>query len=146
MSRRFAEGTRVTVKQTIADIESLLFRYGADRIEHMVDGGNDCAIFQFELDGQEISFEFPLPEDPFDPNAGKERRRIYRAVLRAIHGKLESVASGIESPAQAFMAQLITEDGETFFEKVKPMLPAPKQKNEPGASESSAPQQNGPPG
>jgi hypothetical protein len=129
MGRRFAEGTRVTVEQTVEDVESLLARYGADRFEHMVDGQNDRAIFQFELGGQEISFAFPLPADPFASNHVRERRRIYRAVLRAIHGKLESVASGIESPAQAFMAQLIDEDGEAFFEKVKPILPPPNQKD-----------------
>jgi hypothetical protein len=107
------------VAQTIADVQSLLARYGADRFQHMLDPANNLGIFQFAYRGYPINFSFPLPPQP----DLQERQRIYRAVLLAIKGKLESVASGIESPAQAFMAHLTIPQGQTFFEKVRGMLP-----------------------
>jgi hypothetical protein len=119
--RRYAEHTKITVTQTIADVQSTLARYSADRFQHMVDGLNNRAIFQFAYQGYTINFGFPLPHQNTP-----ERQRIYRAALLAIKAKLESVASGIESPIQAFMAHVVTAQGQTFFEKARALLPHPE--------------------
>jgi GGDEF domain-containing protein len=118
-SQRYAENTKVPATQTIAEIPVLLARYGGDRFQHIVDGTNNRAIFQFAYSGLTISFGFPLGWNQH------EHKRIYRAVKLAIQGKLESVASGIESPAQAFMAHIVTDDGHTLFERARGLLLVP---------------------
>jgi hypothetical protein len=118
--RRFAENTKVPVAQTIAEIPVLLARYGGDRFQHIVT--SDRAAFQFSYAGLTISFGFTLPSHT------QGRQRIYRAVKLAIQAKLESVASGIEEPAQAFGGHVVLPGGALLLDKMRQYLPAPSVK------------------
>src|ERR1035437_9815336 len=114
---KFAANTKVSVPQTIGDVQSLLGRYGGSRFQHFPPTAGHKAVFQFSYGGFPISFGFPVSQDQ------QKRRRIYRAVHLCIKAKLEAVASGIETPAQAFMAHIVAANGMTVFEKMKSELP-----------------------
>jgi hypothetical protein len=118
MTLRYAINTKVTVEETIHHVAGQIARYGGDRFKHLLDPPNKRAVFVFDYRNYTISFGFPIPD--YD---AQERRRIYRAALLAIKAKLESVASGIESPAQAFMAHIVTENGQLMFDKARNLLP-----------------------
>lgn len=115
--RDYAAHTKVPVHETIAQMPGLLARYDADRFQHMTDG--EWGYFIFALNKLEISFSFPLPNHP------QERKAIYRQAQKSVHMKLQSIKSGIESPAQAFMAHIL-KDGQTLFDRAREigLLPA----------------------
>lgn len=126
MGRKFAQGTNISVSQTIADAQAMVARYGGDRFLHMTDPNIFKGYFLFEFRGYKISFGFE-----YGPHQ-KERQRMYRSGLLQVKAKLESVASGIESPAQAFFAHIIGEDGQLVFDKAKHLLPKVKDDKDKG--------------
>jgi hypothetical protein len=119
MPLKFAEKTKIEVRETIADVQRLLARYNGDRFQHFPRNSSGHAAFQFHYAGLTISFGFPVP---LAGTEEQKRRRIYRAAHLAIKAKLESVASGIESPAQAFYAHIVVGNGVTMYEKTKGMM------------------------
>lgn len=116
--RKFAQGTHIGVAQTIGDVQSVVARYRGDRFRQMLDGPRNLGLFLFDYAGYSISFQFPLGSNE------AERRRVYRAAYNSVKFKLESVASGIESPAQAFAAHIVADDGGLMMDKIRPLLPA----------------------
>ena len=107
----YAQGTKVEVDQTRADIEKVLHRYGAASFAWFIEPRK--ARLQFEVHKRFIRFDLPLPESG---NAKQERlrREKWRALLLCIKAKLESVASKIESFEEAFLAHVVMPDGETM--------------------------------
>lgn len=137
MSSRYAERTTVTPTKTQAEIQDLLEKYGCEnfaiaREPHRVTIG-------FLMHKRRVRFTLPLP-DKEDPKFKKtltgkirsagslneaydqEVRRRWRALLLTIKAKLESVASGIETFDEAFMAQLLLPSGETMSQWAGPQI------------------------
>lgn len=135
----YAEDTKVSVEKTQADVRALLRRYRADRFMFGEDG--NAAMVSFEMQNRRIMFRLPLPspeEKRFtETDSGKVRasnvaeaaweqacRARWRALLLCIKAKLESVESNIESFEDAFLAQIVTWDGSTIGERLRPELDA----------------------
>lgn len=133
---QFAAKTKVPVDQTRNEIERTLARYGASRFAYFTEPGR--AIIVFEASDRRLRFDLPLPEGDSD----KERqmcRQKWRALLLAIKSKLESVASGIETFEEAFLAHVVLHDSRTVYQhvqeplaltyetgRIQPLLPAPE--------------------
>jgi len=123
----YANKTAVSVSQTEGEIRGMLLRYGASAFATGWLAGK--AYVLFEAQERRIRFELamPTPDDPmFTPKRGKrspaerakvceqEHRARWRALSLVIKAKLESVATGIESFEEAFLAHIVTNDGATF--------------------------------
>lgn len=115
----YAEQTKVPVEQTKAEIERTLVRYGADRFAYFTESGK--AVIVFEAKDRRLRFDLPLPAGEGDKEQ-KLRRQKWRALLLCIKAKLESVASGIESFEEAFLAHVVLPDGQTVWNYVAPRI------------------------
>jgi hypothetical protein len=68
-----------------------------------------------------LRFDLPLPAGDGDKEQ-KTRRQKWRALLLCIKAKLESVASGIESFEEAFLAHVVLPNGQTVADHIAPRI------------------------
>lgn len=130
----YASKTDVPVDRTRIEIERTLLKYGADRFAYFTETGK--AIIVFEAKDRRLRFDLPLP-----PKGAAEQkfRTRWRALLLCIKAKLESVASGIESFEEAFLAHVVLPNGDTVHQSIRerievaykggeigPLLPPPR--------------------
>lgn len=133
----YAKGTEVSVEKSEAEIKGLLRRYGATGFIIGEDIGR--AQVAFEMNERRVLFRMPLPQRNEQRFTHYKRggsqwnlvkraddaaiaawqqgcREKWRALVLCIKAKLESVASGIETFDQAFLAHLMLPSGETMGE------------------------------
>lgn len=114
---RYAEGTTVAVEKSVEDLRRLATRYGADEFTYAMSphGG----VVMFKLQGYPLRYDvtFPTDEDTVK-RAEAEWRRRWRVVLLRAKGQFEAIEDGDTSVPQAFMAQLMMEDGTTLGTRV----------------------------
>ncbi len=138
--RRYAEGTKVEVVQTKADIERLVMRHGATGFlsAWMDEEGDRSSMIQFRLYermlkyrvpfpgskdvGAETSSGRPLKSEAVAARIDQEWRRRWRALFLIVKAKLEIVASGDSTFDREFLADLLTPDGTTVGDDVLPKL------------------------
>lgn len=122
----YAARTSVPVRQSRADIENILAKYGATTFGFAVEPGR--ALVTFTYGQRRVRFVLPVPEGPGDKVAQQQRSR-WRSLLLCIKAKMESVVSRIETFEEAFLAHIVMDDGETVYEKMRSdkmlALPAP---------------------
>lgn len=138
----YAEGTKVSVARTRAEIEELLVgKHGAKSF--MAGYDNNTAVIGVAMKDRNLRFTLPMPnrdEKRFTHGGrhGWTRRTAssqaalyeqacrarWRALLLAIKAKLESVEAGIETFEEAFLANVILPDGSTVGAWLKPQLAA----------------------
>lgn len=133
----YAKDTSVSVEKTEAEIKATLRRYGADSFGSFEEKGT--AIIAFHMQERRIVFRLPLPlvdDSAFLYDGRRQLRSIekrreaweqacrsrWRALLLCIKAKLESVASGIESFEDAFLAHIQMPDGRTVGEHTRPAI------------------------
>src|SRR5262245_32133608 len=121
--KRYAEGTRVPVNQTRAEIERTLARYGATGFLHGWDG--DVAMIGFRMAAKKGNAQAPEPRHvkfilkmPQRRSEQIERQR-WRALLLVIKAKLEAVASGITEFDDEFLANIVMPDGGTVGDHLR---------------------------
>lgn len=136
----YAQGTKVAVERSRAEIERLITKYGAT--EFSSGWMNEQAAIQFRANGRQVRFVLDLPNREWakDLLMGKKRgryfsreyipttalvplvdaehRRRWRCLLLAIKAKLEVVHSGIASFDEEFLAHVVMDDGKTIYEHV----------------------------
>lgn len=133
----YAKGTKVAVGQTRSEIETLIRKEGASRFAQ---GWEDGAVsIMFEMRERRVRFYLPLPQlgdkvFECDGNGryrdGASRARVhdqavrerFRALLLVIKAKLESVASGVTTFEQEFLAHIIVPGGGTVGDWALPKL------------------------
>jgi hypothetical protein len=124
MAKRYAEGTQVPADQSRSEIEKTLARFGADQF--MYGSKPDAAVIAFRAHGRHIRFLLPLPTPEelkrTRLDKDKEIRRRWRSMAMCIKAKLESVATGIETFEESFMAQVVLPNGMTMAEHAQPLL------------------------
>jgi hypothetical protein len=139
--RKFADGTDVPVTRTRAELEELLTRNGATATA--VFNSADNAAVAFEMQGRRVLMRLPLPprkdrqfthaifgargEQERSPAAAQQAhdkacRQKWRALLLAVKAKLVSVAEGVETFEDAFMAHVVMPDGRTVADHVRPRI------------------------
>ena len=117
----YAQRTKVPVDRTKTEIEQTLARYGADRFAYFSERGK--AIVVFEAHERRLRFDLPLADGERELDEVK-RRQKWRALLLCIKAKLESVASGIETFEEAFLAHVVMPDGQTVFDHTQSRIDA----------------------
>ena len=133
---KYAEGTEVSIDQSLLEIRTTLKRYGATKILFFDDA--QSLVVNFEMRSRLIRFNIKLP--PVNDFAKTPERRIqrsaaqmqqaweqacrqcYRALLLVIKAKLESIESEIETFDQAFMAHVVLPSGETTSSWLGPQI------------------------
>lgn len=109
----YAETTKVPVSQSIAEIQSLVKKMGGSKITTMDD--EDEYAIAFVMEDRQIRFMVN-----FEPNTTDQRRRsLFRALGLVIKAKFESIESGVETFEQAFLANVVTANGSTVYDRVK---------------------------
>ncbi len=139
----FAEGTKVSVEKSRAEIESLLRKYGADQF---ASGWSEAsARIMFRAKDRHVRFLLPFPSRT-DKNIThkkdrsgyvvqrsdiqkeeayqQELRRRWRALALVVKAKLEAVETGITTFEEEFMAHIVMPDGQTVAEHAMPMIAA----------------------
>lgn len=120
---KFAEGTKVPITQSRAEIERTLERFGADSFGYMTQP--DKAMIAFRCRDRNVRFDLPLPsrekarsQDRWE----RDLRERWRALCLCIKAKLASVESGIESFEEAFLSHVVMPDGQTVGEHARPRI------------------------
>lgn len=127
---RFAETTRVPVSQSIAEIERVLSRYGADGFMSGWDRQRGMATLAFRFKERHVRFELPMPqakefkggEAEVARQMGQQERQRWRALLLVVKAKLEAVESKIATFDQEFMAHVVLPDGRTVSQVILPQI------------------------
>lgn len=127
---KFAADTSVDVGRTKGELESLVIKEGAKRFTSGHDEERGVAMVAFQLNGHSLLFELKLPKrsDPAfntfkmgtvtkhrTPDAAfklweQACRSQWRALLAVVKAKLISVASGVETFEEAFLAAVVVND------------------------------------
>lgn len=136
---RYAQGTTVGEERTRIELEKLLRRFGADQFATAWDGETGASAVVFRMDGRHVRLDVPMPkasDDPFwktptgrrrTPAAAheeyeKECRRRWRSLLAVVKAKLIAVDDGISTLEREFLADMVTADGRTVEQVMRPHL------------------------
>jgi len=136
----FAEGTTVPAEKSRLEIEALVRKYAGCDAEFSSGRMAGQAAVMFVAKGRRVRFTVPMPSDTEAAKAAKrkgswrdatdaqkatwieqETRRRWRCLLLAIKATLEIVESGISSFDEAFLAHVVTESGQTIYERIVSM-------------------------
>ena len=114
----YAAKTSVPADRSRAEIERVVEKYGATKFAIATDHESRRVMIEFHMNRRRIRFELQQPPAEHD----QKLRSSWRALLLAIKAKLESVASGIETFDEAFLAHVVMPDGRRFGEISVPQL------------------------
>lgn len=114
----YAEGTKVEVSKSQADIERLVRKKGGD--QYMAGWTQNCAQVAFTINDRMVRFTVPL--DRAGAGFEREHRRVWRSLLLVIKTKFEIVETGIESFEEAFLANVVMSDGQTWGDWAAPQV------------------------
>jgi len=115
---RFANRTKVPVRQSVSELEKTIYRYGAKGFIYgkEEEGDKESAMIQFKMGNKIVRFVLELPASE------QERRQRFRALNLVVKAKLEAVESKIASFEEEFMAHILLSDGRTVGEVVLPEI------------------------
>jgi hypothetical protein len=128
---RFAEGTKVSIAQSKAEIEHLLQAHRASAIGTMwdrIEGGR--LFFRMGNGAQARMCRLDVPPVMQDPKRKlvtpvqieKEERRRWRALLLRLKAHLEAITGGDATIEQELMGYLVLPSGATVAEAAGPEL------------------------
>lgn len=110
----YAERTKVPIGQSKAEIEKLVKKYSAGNF--MTGDIDGRANVVFQMCDRNIRFTVAIPENE------QAARSMWRALLLTIKAKLESAERGIETFEQAFLANIVMQDGRTVADHAIPRI------------------------
>lgn len=122
---RYAARTTVSVSASIAEVEGLIARFGAQRFAYSWDEDQD--VVAFEANGHPVKIAIPRPGPPDfmrQQEREQERRRKWRVMVLTIKALLVAVEEEVLSFEDAFLAHLILDTGETIGQAMRPRLEA----------------------
>lgn len=130
---RYAKTTSVPVQRTKAEIETTLTRYGATAF---MSGWNDRGQATIAFRMRQRSIRFLMPEISVEAPSGRGRRAsseqrqqqaersAWRSLLLLVKAKLEAVESGFTEFDEEFLPHIVTETGETVYERLRERIGA----------------------
>jgi len=124
----YAKDTKLDVKLTLKAIDYEVTRFGGERFRNDKDPPRNRMVTVFEMfDGRVAKpgwymFSFGTSLDGTE----QEINARFRGLLAFIKGSCIAIDYGITSPAEVFHAFIVTETGETMFEKAEGLLPVPR--------------------
>ncbi len=143
----YAKGTEVSIDKSQSEIKKILAKYNATGFAY--GEKPEAAVVMFEMAGKRIRFNLPMPDrndnqfnlknkqswrkdlpkaqgDARHEQAKKER---WRALTLTIKAKLESVAIGITTLEEEFLAHIVLPNGMTMGEVAIPQIQQSYQDN-----------------
>lgn len=123
--RRYAEGTKVTIASSRAEIMGILAKHGVEKQATAVGPDGDQIIF--ELQGKQFRLSILKPTlaeirrmypNAYDEQAKMdgEHRRRWRANVMLLKAKLEFIDSGDTTLEREMMPYMVTSGGQTVGE------------------------------
>jgi len=145
MAGIYAQNTAVSVEKSRAEIESTLARYGANRFAYATEPGRAMVGFAIkDTTGTNLAIRMVLPlpdtsEKRFthrkvysrvEQNTPEQAHKLHeqacrsswRSLFLVIKAKLEACATGISTIEREFLADIVTPNGQTVGEMVRPQL------------------------
>lgn len=111
----YAEKTKVTIFETVSDIERIVRKHGGEQFVYGV--GDDRGLIAFTKEDRQVRFIVPFGD------ADEQRRKsLMRALFLTIKARLEGAEAGVESFEQAFLAQIVLPDGRRVGDMVREEL------------------------
>jgi hypothetical protein len=122
MSRPFAWGTSVTIATSKMELEKLLAKHGATSFACASELGAGSILFAMR--GRRVRFDLALQTSTAAP-AEAENRRRWRCLVALVKAKLVSVADGLSTFEEEFLAQIVIPGkGETVGQWIGPQIAA----------------------
>lgn len=122
--RKYAEGTKVPVEKSKADLEGLLRKSGATSIAMGWDQTLGARVL-FRLEERFVQILIPVPDPKVYRTPAQreaEERRLWRSRLLIVKAKLEVVLSGETTVSREFLADLLLPDGSTVGDVTAPVI------------------------
>ncbi len=134
---KYAKDTKVPIQRSKAEIEKILYNYGAGQFACASDWEGGQAMIGFHYQGIAVRMTLKLPtEDEFAETptglirSDGEResfhargcRQRWRALVLSVKAKLEAVESEISTFEQEFLPFVVTQTGQTVGERVLPEI------------------------
>lgn len=129
----YAEQTKVPLEQSIGEIIAMARKAGADQLWQMQE--SDRFSVGFTMAERMMRFSVALVTEYDGPSVAGNGREINsqakidqanrqkgRALMLVIKAKLESVESGVETFDQAFLANIVTANKQTVYERISETL------------------------
>lgn len=137
---KYAQTTTVSREKSIAEIDNILRRYGADAFSYAWQGS--AAMIMFQIAGRRIRFMLPMPEKSEfrfyrRTNAFQDTERTdiqveqlymqacrqrWRALALVIKAKLEAVDSQITTVEEEFLAHIVLPNGQSVSQWMSPQI------------------------
>lgn len=155
---KHAEGTKVPIEQSQAELRKLLRAKGCDAIA-FYEEGDARAVIAFERKGRRVRLTLkypPLKDYRYYPGTYRSRpsenairvaweaecRRLWRVLIVLVRGNFEAEDSGLVSFEQVWLAHMLLPGGETVADRVLPALDTAQETGQlppllPGAGPSS---------
>jgi hypothetical protein len=111
---QFAARTRVPVENTKTAIEKIVQKFGAKGFSS--GWQNQNARVEFLLGDRHIRFTVIMPSD------AQGQRQRWRALLLLITARFAAVEAKIATVEQAFVGDIVTQDGRTVYEAIREPL------------------------
>ena len=134
--RRYAEGTKVSIASSRAEIMHILAVHGVEKQATAVGPEGDQIIFELQDRQFRLSIAKPtlteirrMYPNAYDEQAKMdgEHRRRWRANVMLLKAKLEFIDSGDTTIEREMMPYMVTKGGQTIGELIEagvPLLPA----------------------
>ena len=133
----YTENTTVSEEKSRAEIETLLRRFGADKVVSGFDG--DTAMVAFEIQRRRVRMLLPLPNEDdsqfhYDGRGAfrtresrhkacdQARRQRWRALLLVLKAKFAAIEAGVTSIEREFFADLLLPNNQTMAQFMAPQL------------------------
>lgn len=116
----YAPHTRVSPQKSRMEIENLLTKNGATRIGFMMEQNKAQVVF--DMADRRVRFVITIKDRGSKAKTEQQERTSWRALLLCIKAKINSIQTGVETFEEAFLAHVVTPDGETVYERLRPQL------------------------
>jgi hypothetical protein len=114
--RRYAEGTKVPISKSKAEVDRILRKHGATQMILAFDEKSGTNVVGFTMDDRQYRLFV------YEAETERETRRRWRALVIIIKAKLEIAASGDSTVEREFLADAVLPSGETVETWLAPQL------------------------
>ena len=117
----YAKQTNVPIEQSKCSLEKMLRKAGATQTGTFSDDSH-ASVVMFRLTDRFVKLKISPRSDA--RNVEQEERRVWRVLLLLVKAKLETIEAGLSTVEREFLADVMTADGRTVGELMRPMLAA----------------------
>jgi hypothetical protein len=122
--RAYAEDTKVSVGKSQGDLVTLLTKFDADQVGHVLDNKTGEAVVFFTREGRQYRLGVPMPKKSglTDRQFDQKCRSRWRALLLLIKAKMVGIDCGATTFEEEFLAHTVTAQGERLVDALRKPL------------------------